>query len=213
MGIVLKGPPRTRTTWEGARLMAQRIWLSLSVRERVARATAEDGLRGLFDRSGRSGPTSPASFARGSFRTSPARGRGYGARLRLREPRRCRSGGRAPIAASMTDASASYGSRCAIGALSISNLAPSSGGLGRSIADFLCDDAGLVMKLEWWQHAERRRDARRDAWLAAHDFYACCVCVLEQRLLTNLEGGADRSFFEVLAPRAHVLGHAFRGGP
>ena len=58
--------------------------------------------------------------------------------------------------------------------------------VGPFIADFLCYDARLVIEVDGGQHAESRRDARRDAWLAANHFHV--LRFWNNDVLTNLEG-------------------------
>jgi len=58
--------------------------------------------------------------------------------------------------------------------------------IGPFIADFVCYQARLVVEVDGGQHAESRRDARRDEWLAANDFRV--LRFWNNDVLANIEG-------------------------
>jgi very-short-patch-repair endonuclease len=58
--------------------------------------------------------------------------------------------------------------------------------VGPFIADFLCYDARLVIEVDGGQHAESRRDVRRDRWFATNDFRV--LRFWNNDVLKNLEG-------------------------
>ena len=58
--------------------------------------------------------------------------------------------------------------------------------IGPYVADFLSYSARLVVEVDGGQHAESKRDMRRDRWLAENDFMV--VRFWNNEILSNLDG-------------------------
>jgi very-short-patch-repair endonuclease len=81
--------------------------------------------------------------------------------------------------------------------------------IGPYVADFVCRERRLVVEADGGQHAESRRDAVRDQWLAAHRYRV--LRFWNNEVLENIEGVWETIFAatELPAPSPRVRGEGW----
>ena len=181
---------------------------TLSAELGQARVRAGEGAFAGNPSPGRSLRSRPPSPARGEGTEPAARAEGPATPMSRRSLRTPTSHARA-LRARMTDAEAKLW--FALRDRGFANFkfrrqAP----VGPFIADFVCYDVRVVVEVDGGQHAELRRDERRDRWFAANDFLI--LRFWNNDVLTNL-AGVLTSILEILSQRTPHPDRAPRGRP